>query len=280
MIEMILAVAIVPLIVAGAAGLTAPLLRQERLAAAIVALAVAAGFLIAFTMLNAIPVFPPPTAAGKVFYASAFGAAGVALLVLMTGRNRPVMVFAAAVVVAGGGWIAWRMAMRGDAEMLIALAGWAVAMLLAGWGLRLDRPAAHVTRARLGMFCFGLGLICMLSGNALIGTMALAMAVSIAFSITAEGRIGARLDSALTGTAFVMAGLVACQTALFSGIEPLPLAVAALIVPAGRAAEAVGWPSGLAGHPMLVAIRLAIPPGVVAAGAVAAALASGGGSPY
>jgi len=88
------------------------------------------------------------------------------------------------------------------------------------------------------------------------------------------------LCAALTGAGFIAFALLAAQTALFRRIEPVPLILIGLIAPLGRVAELAGWQADDRGFAFFGTIKMAIPPAVFAAVAIASSFYIGGDSPY
>lgn len=281
MLELLLGPVIAPAVVTGLLCLLAGRLGNERATAAVAGLGLALSVVAAFLMLKGMPPIPPVAAGQKVFACAVMGGLLVAICALSTGLGSVIATVSLFGSTVGVYWIAERFIGRADTGDWITLGGYAVAMVAAFWSVGFGAGPAAVTRARLGVASAGMAGVCLLSGNTILGFSAIALAVGFAVSMLAEGRrSGPLLGSALTGAGFIVFALLAAQTTLFARIDMLPLILIALIAPIGRLTEFAGWHADTRGLAFFGTIKLAIPPAIIAAAAVAASFYTGGGSPY
>lgn len=281
MLELLLGPVIAPAVVTGLLCLLAGRLGNERLAGAIAGLGLALSVVAAFIVLKGMPPIPPVAAGQKVAVCAAIGGLLVAICALATGLSSVIGTISLFGATAGVYWIGERFITRADTADWITLGCFVVAMLAAFWSVNFGAGPAPATRARLGVASAGMAGVCLLSGNTILGFSAIALAVGFAASMLAEGRrSGVVLGASLTGAGFIAFVLLATQTALFARIDMMPLILVALIAPLGKLAEIAGWRADTRGLAFFGTIKLAIPPAIIAAAAVAASFYTGGNSPY
>jgi len=281
MLELLKGPVIAPVIVTGLLCLLAGRLGSDRAAGAFAGLGLALSIFAAYVAMKGMPPLPPVAAGQKVAVLAVLGGLLVAICAIATGLASVIATVTLFGTAAGVYWIAERFIGRADMADWITLGAYAFAMLAAFWSVNFGAGPSAATRARLGVASVGMGGVCLLSGNTTLGFTAIALAVGFAASMLAEGkRSGSVMGASLTGAGFIAFALLAAQTALFGRIDPVPLILIGLIAPLGRIAELAGWRADDRGLAFFGTIKLAIPPAVIAAAAVAASYYIGGDSPY